>query len=200
MVERERSIYKSSSGCFHLPHTHYYRQVREIFLNLLVRRLNGWDGREKVEPSTISEAPPNQETTPTPTSETPIPPPIVTDYPVKAQNATDPSSGGSSVIQPVPISAITTPHLAARSVYHSSVTGGGEMQMDYGSVSMLSPQQPSSLFMPTTAHHHQHPHAHRTHSLPTCNALQQQGAVIHMYIIMCLSAIFCDHGTCNHSV
>ena len=158
-----------------LTHTHthiHYRQVREIILNLLIRRLNGWDGRKKVEPTTTptptTEAPPRQEATPTPTSLTPVPPPAVTDYPVKAQNTTDPSS---SVVQPIPICA---PRFVAGSVYQTGANV--EVPMEYGSVRMLSPQpQASSVFMPTAAapHHHQHPRTHRTLSLP--NTLQQQG-------------------------
>ena len=173
----------------HTPQTYTcYRQVREIFLNLLIRRLNSWDGRKKVEPpsttTTATEAPPREEeATPTPTSLTPLPPPppAVTDYPVGAQNSTDPSS---SVVHPIPVSAISVahPHPASGSVYQSSVStgpgpGGHELAMEYGSVrAMLSPQpQYSSMFMPTTAfapHHSHHSQIHRALSLP--NSLQQQ--------------------------
>ena len=148
--------------------------MREIFLNLLIRRLSSWDGRKKVEPPTTSttEAPPREEATPTPTSQTPVPPPAVTDYPVKAQNTLDPSS---SVIQPIPVSAV--PHLVAASVYQSNAAAGGEVPMvEYGSLRMLSPQpQTSSVFMPTASVplHHQHSQVHRTLSLPS--SLQQRG-------------------------
>lgn len=162
-------------------HTHtrthtLYRQVRELFLNLLIKRLNSWDGRKKVEPATTSttEAPPREEATPTPTSQTPVPPPAVTDYLIKAQNTTDPSS---TVVQPIPLSAVSAPpHLAAGSVYQSNAVASGEVPMEYGSLRMLSPQpQPSSVFMPTASVplHHQHPQAHRTLSLPS--TLQQRG-------------------------
>lgn len=120
-------------------------------------------------------------------SQTPVPPPppAVTDYPVKAQNTTDTSS---SLIQPIPISAVSAPHLVAGSVYQSGAAatagggagggiggGGGEIPMEYGSVRMMSPQpQPSSLFMPMVSAplRHQHSQVHRTLSLPS--TLQQQ--------------------------
>lgn len=180
----------TSNGCLmvHIFHTHAYtcyRQVREIFLNLLIRRLNSWDGRKKVEPITTptpstAEAPLRQEATPTPTSQTPVPPPAVTDYPAKAQNTTDPSC---SLIHPIPVSAVSAPHQVASNVYQS--VASGEVPMEgYGTVRMLSPQpQRSSMFMPTASAplHHQHPQAHRTLSLPT--TLQQRGTELLLTIV-----------------
>ena len=146
-----RDRYTCKCGPFLIRFFTHCRQVKEIFFDLHTRRLGGWDGKKKVEPP----APRSVQTTPTP--QIPLPPPAsASDY-----------SSVKAVLQPVPISAATPPQPGAgvRNVYQTASGGGGgcgEVQVDYASVNLVSPQ-PSSAFIPPSAHHQQ---LQKTHSLP----------------------------------
>ena len=126
--------------------------MRKTFLDLHTRRLNQWDGRKKVEPPTVDDLP----ATPT-TPQAPATPTPVNDY--------TPNSG---IVEPVPVSTVSSEGIR--------IGGGGgerELQVDYGSMRVMTGQS-SSAFIPAATHQPQQ-QVQRTLSLPAQQ--QQQGTV-----------------------
>ena len=103
-----------SGQCAHNTHS---RQAKKIFLDLLKRRLNKWDGRKKVEPPS-EEVSASLETTPTP--QEPLTPTSVSD-----RLPTVELISISSSIQPVPVNAVamTNSHLEGGNVYQNTTAG-----------------------------------------------------------------------------